>query len=239
MARTSASRELSDYFTIPATYGEHFCLVHEPLGISIETFRDLLPGRYTCFWGLMSSTQKPRSFTPTYKRETFKFVFKISPYFKTSSGMSSHIRVLESSYKGFSSTNREVCAGTKILGHQYSVTSMKRARFVPWAGVFVKDVVKLERRYVEFRSDGNAWHLLYNKPLFDVPDPDLAGNDWVETSSVDLRKPMNFSEILWKQTVDLDTVRPIRIQEGRARPTHSLGKCFIGRQREGNQQRIS
>ncbi|RMY95212.1 hypothetical protein D0864_05389, partial [Hortaea werneckii] len=43
--RPSHIREPSDYFTIPTTHGEHLCLVHEPLGISIETFRDSLPER--------------------------------------------------------------------------------------------------------------------------------------------------------------------------------------------------
>lgn len=38
-------RELLDSFMITGGAGEHQCLVHEPLGLSMETLRQLCPGR--------------------------------------------------------------------------------------------------------------------------------------------------------------------------------------------------
>lgn len=38
-------RELHDNFKIQGLEGEHLCLVHEPLGFSLETFRQLMPSR--------------------------------------------------------------------------------------------------------------------------------------------------------------------------------------------------
>lgn len=38
-------RELIDAFKIKGRVGEHQCLVHEPLGMSMETLRQLCPGR--------------------------------------------------------------------------------------------------------------------------------------------------------------------------------------------------
>ena len=36
-------RKLYDSFKIQGLEGEHLCLVHEPLGISLETFREVMP----------------------------------------------------------------------------------------------------------------------------------------------------------------------------------------------------
>ena len=36
-------RKLHDSFKIQGIEGEHLCLVHEPLGISLETFREVMP----------------------------------------------------------------------------------------------------------------------------------------------------------------------------------------------------
>lgn len=38
-------RQLLDSFTLIGSNGQHLCLVHEPLGMSLETFRTLLPGK--------------------------------------------------------------------------------------------------------------------------------------------------------------------------------------------------
>lgn len=38
-------RELLDSFKVMGPAGEHQCLVHEPLGMSMETLRQLSPGR--------------------------------------------------------------------------------------------------------------------------------------------------------------------------------------------------
>ena len=36
-------RKLHDSFKIQGLEGEHLCLVHEPLGVSLETFRNVMP----------------------------------------------------------------------------------------------------------------------------------------------------------------------------------------------------
>lgn len=38
-------RKFHDAFKIPGLDGEHLCLVHEPLGMSMETFRQLMPAK--------------------------------------------------------------------------------------------------------------------------------------------------------------------------------------------------
>jgi serine/threonine-protein kinase SRPK3 len=40
---TQFVRKLHDSFKIQGLEGEHLCLVHEPLGISLETFREVMP----------------------------------------------------------------------------------------------------------------------------------------------------------------------------------------------------
>lgn len=37
------TRQLHDSFKIQGLEGEHLCLVHEPLGISLETLRNVMP----------------------------------------------------------------------------------------------------------------------------------------------------------------------------------------------------
>jgi hypothetical protein len=36
---------LHDSFKIQGLEGEHLCLVHEPLGVSLETFRNVMPAK--------------------------------------------------------------------------------------------------------------------------------------------------------------------------------------------------
>lgn len=38
-------RRLLDSFEIDGPNGNHLCLVHEALGMNLEVFRDLVPGR--------------------------------------------------------------------------------------------------------------------------------------------------------------------------------------------------
>jgi serine/threonine-protein kinase SRPK3 len=39
------TRQLRDSFKIQGLEGEHLCLVHEPLGVSLETFRNVMPAK--------------------------------------------------------------------------------------------------------------------------------------------------------------------------------------------------